>query len=579
MARTYFPTLAEISVSNYAADDLRDRTLTGRTITSEAVTPPASANSASKYQVQLEFIPTVGTLVVTRTSGSVVLTQVAATATPGADEVAVDWVTGILTFPSSAASVAHTATYSTFGSLAGALLLNRIQRRGDWLNSFKATRTHVPLGTDAVFVGAAGNATATGPYSVAIGLDAGLSLTSAEQVVFIGWQAGRNATTGIANVLVGESAGYYITTGFDNVGVGSDVFCDGTLAAGLTTGSHNTAMGNNAGQTVIFTAPSTYTNTTQTGSHNSAFGQNSVWGAVGNYQTAIGSGSRTNRIEQVVLGRIEGYDEILCPGSITMVPTDQTISAAGTTINSDRSVTRITTASNYTLTSVPTIATGFDGQVLTIINSSTSVIVLADNSSLSGSTLRLGVSTIALGQDESITLQFSTGRGWVRIAGGVGTMASQDANAVAITGGTISTTGTLWTWQRAGVGSLVTGFATNTAGLLQDTSPGGVALVPVVVPVGTIISGIGLRCSCTGEEAGFNVRLMASQNDGSGLFVGVTEMQVNEGSGLESEQTATLSSPVTTTTGKSYWLQVTANGSGSEFYLSDVGFATTTRPQ
>jgi hypothetical protein len=530
--------------------------------------------------VQLDYIPTVGTLTLSRTIGgsTITMTQVAATATPAEGEVAVDWVTGLLKFAAADAGRAIAATYGTKGSLAGALLLNRIQRAIEYNRSYSATRAYIPLDSSTVFVGGAGNATANGFGNVAIGILAGEDLTSAAQCVLIGRQAGKNITggagdEGIANVCVGESAGQFLTTGRDNVLIGSDAGGDGIDAAGITIGDHNTAVGNNAGQTVVSS-----TNTNQTGSSNTGLGHNSVWGAVGSYQTSLGAGTRTNRENQIALGRIEGTDEILLPGSVTLMPTDQTISAAGTTINSDRSVTRITTASNYTLTSTPTIATGFDGQVLTIINSSTSVIVIADDASLSGSTLRLGVSTIALGQDESITLQFSTGRGWVRIAGGVGTMASQDASAVAITGGTISTTGASEKLIPAIELSADSAWSVVNSSAARSNAEGDASMWMGVNELpGTIISALNIVNENSNTTAA-EIVVSLEYSNSSGALTTVESFNLGNTAAGVAKRTGTLASAHTMVTGRAYFIKVYSAGSDSKTVYS-VGYATTTRPQ
>lgn len=93
---------------------------TGDSIVDEAVTVPGSADYESNYRIQLNQRPKIGTLTITRTSDDTDLTIVpwsTATGDIGDDEVAVDWETGFLAFPASAATEAHTATYTGQGGV------------------------------------------------------------------------------------------------------------------------------------------------------------------------------------------------------------------------------------------------------------------------------------------------------------------------------------------------------------------------------------------------------------------------------------------------------------------------------
>lgn len=67
-----------------------------------------------------------------------------------------------------------------------------------------------------------------------------------------------------------------------------------------------------------------------------------------------------------------------------------------------------TSGGALTLTSVPTIAVGLNGQIIELLNVSAQNIVLQDNGTLAGSTLRLGAATRTLGQRDSIALRYST---------------------------------------------------------------------------------------------------------------------------------------------------------------------------
>jgi len=107
--------------------DYRDESAAGYAVASEAVVVPAAADSEGFYRVRLDFRPRQGTLVVTRNSDSQVLEQVAIGATLGANQVGVDFALGVLRFPASAATVAHTAAYTGEGSVLLAEGLIRVE--------------------------------------------------------------------------------------------------------------------------------------------------------------------------------------------------------------------------------------------------------------------------------------------------------------------------------------------------------------------------------------------------------------------------------------------------------------------
>ena len=132
MARTYLPTAADVTaltvgVTGAAAYHL-DYDATGSAVTGEALTVPASADSDGFYQVLLDQVPAAGSLVVTRTSDAQVLTQVAYSATPTANQVGVKWEWGVLKFPAAKAGIAHTADYTGTGSPVMSTNLNQLRK-------------------------------------------------------------------------------------------------------------------------------------------------------------------------------------------------------------------------------------------------------------------------------------------------------------------------------------------------------------------------------------------------------------------------------------------------------------------
>lgn len=76
-----------------------------------------------------------------------------------------------------------------------------------------------------------------------------------------------------------------------------------------------------------------------------------------------------------------------------------------------------TSGSSKTFTSTPTVADGYDGQHLTIVNISASDVVLSDQGTLANSGLRLGAATRTLSTRDSIELVYSADIGdWCELA-------------------------------------------------------------------------------------------------------------------------------------------------------------------
>ncbi|GJL86177.1 MAG: hypothetical protein DHS20C02_19520 [Micavibrio sp.] len=100
-------------------------------------------------------------------------------------------------------------------------------------------RLIVDSGNSNVYLSAV-NPGATGADNVTLGLNAGLSLTSADENVFIGTNAGLSNTSGFENVFIGHAAGDANVGGDNNTYIGHN-------AGSSTDSSQNTFIGENAG--------------------------------------------------------------------------------------------------------------------------------------------------------------------------------------------------------------------------------------------------------------------------------------------------------------------------------------------
>jgi hypothetical protein len=93
------------------------------------------------------------------------------------------------------------------------------------------------------------------------------------------------------------------------------------------------------------------------------------------------------------------------------------ITAVGSTISNQGERVLLTADASYTLTSAPTIADGYNGQILEIMNvDTTDTITIQDQGTLPSSNLRLGAATRALAPRDNIRLRFDTTIGdWVEV--------------------------------------------------------------------------------------------------------------------------------------------------------------------
>jgi len=104
------------------------------------------------------------------------------------------------------------------------------------------------------------DAATTGGRNIAIGQDAmgaGIATAITGNNIAMGFQAGNSITTGTSNVMLGPNTGRFLTTGSLNVVIGSTAFSSATTATSIVAvgmnalanclGDNNTALGRNAG--------------------------------------------------------------------------------------------------------------------------------------------------------------------------------------------------------------------------------------------------------------------------------------------------------------------------------------------
>jgi hypothetical protein len=150
----------------------------------------------------------------------------------------------------------------------------------------------------SLYIGNGGrNATVGAQTNTAMGIGAGLSLTSGSENTMIGYYAGSKITTGIRGVYIGTLAGALVTSGGENLFMG--------YASGYntTTGAGNVAIGGSA------------LRYNQTGGYNTAIGFTALGtgGAIVdiNYTTGIGyqAGFKTTGNSYgVYIGMLAGYE-------------------------------------------------------------------------------------------------------------------------------------------------------------------------------------------------------------------------------------------------------------------------------
>ena len=100
--------------------------------------------------------------------------------------------------------------------------------------------------------------------------------------------------------------------------------------------------------------------------------------------------------------------------------TTQVITAATDTITSSNSHAEISGASDFIMTSTPTLVVGVDGQLIILHNTGSNAIELQDDADLAGSDIFLGGGTGIINPQASLSLIFSTTTGGWVVAGGSG---------------------------------------------------------------------------------------------------------------------------------------------------------------
>jgi len=177
---------------------------------------------------------------------------------------------------------------------------------------------HTFGGTGNIWLGlTTGNTagTLTGANNIAIGTQAGKSITNGANNMFIGTQSGEFVTTGFNNTCMGGFSGYGIGGGARNVAVGyaslqnggsggSNVAIGQASLQNISSGTLNVAIGSDAGDVDGVVVGGL------TGKDISSGGNNTIIGAgagttlaTGTYRTAIGSDSRCNVNNSIKLGR------------------------------------------------------------------------------------------------------------------------------------------------------------------------------------------------------------------------------------------------------------------------------------
>lgn len=209
-----------------------------------------------------------------------------------------------------------------------------------------------------------------------------------------------------------------------------------------------------------------------------------------------------------------------------------------------------------------------------------------------GNTLRASIgcqaastnlSTVSMGSIAAGRFLVTTGSGdsleWqtassARTALGLGTIATQDANSVAITGGAVTglseldSAETLWTSLSPVTGS-ASGFTFNFInGYWETTASSKYLLYPVNLPPGSVITKVRYKFKREGANAGVTVRLR-KRIDGSGTDTNATNVQAfstaTGSDGAVTVQTNTLSSAETLVEGTTYYIDVYVFQTGGSF--------------
>lgn len=145
----------------------------------------------------------------------------------------------------------------------------------------------------------------TGYNNCAFGVSSLASNTTGHSNTGIGFDTLNNSTTGINNTAIGLQTLQNLTTGNYNTGVGFQNLIY------LTTGENNTTIGAQAG---LYLTPNSFDNTLIGNQAGPEITDNTTY----NFLTCIGSNSQPVNVgtdNQIVLGRLNGDDELFIPGN------------------------------------------------------------------------------------------------------------------------------------------------------------------------------------------------------------------------------------------------------------------------
>jgi len=122
-------------------------------------------------------------------------------------------------------------------------------------------------------------------------------------------------------------------------------------------------------------------------------------------------------MEQIRSGTGAPTEPVTDYGRIIFSPaTTQSITAVGDTVLHGCRVQPFTADGAYTMTSTPTIATGTDGEIITLVNVGANTVTFQDEASLGNTDLELGAATRAVAQFGTLTLLYnSTLDKWVEV--------------------------------------------------------------------------------------------------------------------------------------------------------------------
>lgn len=217
-------------------------------------------------------------------------------------------------------------------------------------------------------------------------------IDSALKNIFWGYKAGFSNNTGRENVAIGHNALLQNTTGISNVAVGYQSLF------GNTTGTGNTALGENAS-----TGASNLTNAAAIGARSLVNTSNSmVLGSVRGVNSAatttnvaIGNNAPNTRLDVQGDLALRERTIALITGQNNNVPTDTT------------TLLRITGPGGAF--SISGLANGFDGKIVTLLNTTAHNLTISNQStfSLAANRIQSGEGTIIVRENGTITFQYS----------------------------------------------------------------------------------------------------------------------------------------------------------------------------